>query len=283
MAEIDGATRLYLLLGNPVDHSLSPALHNRGFTELGLNCRYLTSPVEPGRIGAAVEGLRALAVAGANVTAPFKQAVIPFLDHLSADAGLVESVNTIVNRDGLLEGYSTDGAGFIQSLRETFPTVNPSQPLLLAGAGGAARAVALAVARWGCPQIYIANRGREGALKLAGVLARQLPRVRCEVLELEPGALLEPLSRCGVIAYALPVDHEAFLTALEYRGEVPNGQVLVDFRYSKTSSKVMLRYKQGGGAISDGRGMLFWQAVEAFRLFTGREAPVEAMRGAFTT
>ncbi|MDP1759625.1 MAG: shikimate dehydrogenase, partial [Thermodesulfovibrionales bacterium] len=141
MLKISGMTKVLGLLGWPVEHSLSPAMHNAAFEHIGLDCCYLTFPVKPELLKDAVKAVRALNLAGVNVTMPHKENVIPLLDQVDADASFIGAVNTIVNSNGKLIGYNTDGRGFMRSLSEAQISLNKKNVLIL-GAGGASRAIA---------------------------------------------------------------------------------------------------------------------------------------------
>ncbi len=277
---INAQTRFCFLLGNPVNHSLSPALHNSAFKALNLNYSYLAAHVEEERIGAAVEGLRALSAAGANVTSPFKEAVIPFLDSVSAEANTIRSVNTIVNRQGSLFGTTTDGSGFYHFLKHSTPDYRLEQPVMIVGAGGAARAVAYTLARSGASEIFIVNRSAAKAEDLADLIRNETDPGRCNTLPFQAEELLPALAKCRLIVYTLPLDSEEFMAALDKSRLSFSESFLYDLRYSPEKSAVMKRFNQSGGRAYNGLGMLLWQAVIAFEHFTGHKAPVAAMQEA---
>lgn len=275
---INTETKLYLLLGNPVSHSLSPALHNAGFQALNLNCLYLACSVDPLQVGSALQGIRALSVAGANVTSPFKETVIPLLDSIDDEAAAIRSVNTIINRNGLLQGYTTDGQGFLKALKQAVPDYDLNQPLLLIGAGGAAGAIALTMAQEGVPEIYIANRSLDRAARLKEALCAASKLNKCFAMDLSFKSLQQALDRCPLAIYTLPVDSKEVIAALNDKddGEFEH-KLLFDLRYSPPETTVMSAFRVLGGAAFNGLGMLFWQAVTAFELFTGKQAPVQDM------
>ena len=147
--EISGKTKLCALIGDPVEHSLSPAMHNAAFKHLGLNYVYLAFKVERERLKEAIAGVKALKIHGLNVTKPLKIDVIPLLDELHESASKVGAVNTILNRDGKLVGYNTDGLGALKALENAEVDLNGIKVVIF-GAGGAARAVAFSIAKsWG--------------------------------------------------------------------------------------------------------------------------------------
>ncbi|MEW5785662.1 MAG: shikimate dehydrogenase [Bacillota bacterium] len=275
---IDARTRIFLLLGDPVRHSLSPLLHNAAFRALNLNYVYLAAPVRAASLQAAVSGLRALGLAGANVTIPYKEAVLPYLDLVSPEALAIGSVNTIVHHDGKLTGSSTDGDGFLRAAREEGLAELFSDPILMIGAGGAARAIADALIRQGATDLMIANRTAARAQALVEWIKPQSPLVTAAAVLWQEEALRQACSRCRVLIYCLPGDFPEVTKALN---PLPGqGKALFDLRYHPAETEVMRLFRSRGGKAVNGRGMLLWQAALAFELFTGQKAPVEVMRRA---
>ncbi len=277
MKGCNAKTAYYFLLGNPVEHSLSPLIHNAGFQALGINAVYLAAPVEAEYLRTAVKGLQALAAGGCNVTSPYKEAVIPYLDHVAEEAKAISSVNTIVNRQGSLYGTSTDGEGFHHALIKAAPDYGLENPVLLIGAGGSARAVAYTLAQKGLKELYLANRSLEKAEKLAALLQEKTPLSICHTLPLTVAGLKEALTACNLIVYSLPLDAgevENAISEKEFKGD---GKLFFDLRYSPAETMVM-KAAAGAGAIThNGLGLLFRQALLAFEQFTGRSAPEEQM------
>lgn len=277
MKQCNAKTAYYFLIGNPVAHSLSPLLHNAGFKALGLNAVYLAAPVKATELGSAVKGLKALEANGCNVTSPYKEAVIPYLDQVAEEAKAISSVNTVVYREGLLYGTSTDGEGFFQALLKEAPDYNLDHPAMLFGAGGSARAVAYTLAQKGLKELYLVNRSPEKAEKLAALLKKQTSLQTCHILPLSGKSLKEALATCKLIVYSLPLDANEVTMALnrkEFNGE---GKHFFDLRYSPAETK-MMKVASGAGAITqNGLGLLFRQALLAFELFTGRAAPEAQM------
>ncbi len=277
---IDARTRLYLLLGNPVEHSLSPAMHNAAFTALGLNCVYLACPVKKEHVGAAINGMRALSAGGANVTAPHKEDVISNLDSVSTEAARIKSVNTIINKNGRLYGTTTDGEGFYHYLKQIDPGYSSGHSILVVGAGGAARAVAYTLAEKGAEEIIIANRSASRGKALSELLLENTALPRSSNISLEAQPISEVLGRCRLVVYSLPFDLLEFTTAISSIDSLDYTQKLIDLRYQPEQSEVMQVFKRQGGDAHNGLGMLVWQAVKSFELFTGQEAPVEVMLNA---
>jgi shikimate dehydrogenase len=277
MKQCNAKTAYYFLLGNPVAHSLSPLIHNAGFEALGLNAVYLAAPVKAAELGSAVKGLKALEANGCNVTSPYKEAVIPYLDQVADEAKAISSVNTIVYREGLLYGTSTDGEGFFQALLKEIPDYCLDKPVLLIGAGGSARALAYTLTQKGLKDLYLANRSVEKAEKMSALLKEHTPLNKCHTLPLTGAGLKEALITCDLIVYSLPLDAEEVQMVLDHKEINCEGKHFFDLRYSPAKTKVM-KTAAGAGAIThNGLGLLFRQALLAFELFTGRAAPEEQM------
>lgn len=238
------------LLGNPVRHSLSPAMQNAAFTALAIDCRYVVRELDAPELAAAIAEIRAApSIIGANVTIPLKQSVIPLLDELDAMAARIGAVNTISRKGSRLIGSNTDVAGFRIALEEQGYAV-AGKTVAIIGAGGAARAAAEAV-RDLASRIVIISRN----LEQAGGLVAQLQ------LDAELGSidrLTELISGVDVIVNATPSD-------LPAAGSLRAGQHLFDLRSRRSA---------------EGRAMLLHQGAASFEIWTGRQAPLETMRAA---
>ncbi len=280
---INARTQLFFLLGNPVDHSLSPTMHNAAFSALKINSVYLACLVEEQRIGAAVESIRALSVGGANVTSPYKEKVLPYLDTLSPEAESLQAVNTIINRNGYLHGEITDGEGCYRALLQTSPLAACELSYLVIGLGGAARALASSLNRYGAKEIYIANRTLDKAKAWSDRLVDERPSLVSGYLPLQHNRLIEAIEKCDVLIYGLPVDDPALLSALATVPKFTNEKRLLDMRYHPEATTLMDAFRENGGHAENGLSMLLWQAALAFELFTSQQAPVEVMRLALKT
>jgi shikimate dehydrogenase len=276
---VSGTTHVIGIIGDPVSHSLSPRLHNAAFEALGLDYVYVPLPVRAPDVGAAVRGLAALGLRGANVTIPHKGAVLPYLDELSDDARLAEAVNTIVvDADGL-HGYNTDVEGVRGALVAACGDTLRGQPALVFGAGGAARAAALALSRLGCP-LTIVNRTPAAAERLAALITAGVPGASCGWLPLS--ALTEQdvrRQRVVVNATSLGMTREGKVPAL-LADNVTAGQVVFDAVYASAPTDFLVAAQARGATVIDGLTMLLLQAAEAFSLWTGLPAPLEVMRDA---
>ncbi len=277
---IGGATRLVGIIGDPVTRSLSPEMHNAAFAALGLDFAYVPLPVPPDRVGEAVAGLRALGFRGANVTMPHKAAVVPFLDEVSGDARLIDAVNTIVVDEGHLAGYTTDGDGFSRALREVEPGGAGGWPVLLLGAGGAARAVALALARERVGSLTIADRTPAAAERLVERLHSHLHDVALRVVPLAQLAAAD-VDSAALIVNATPLDMaESLKLPSVVVDTLRRGHVVFDLVYGKRPTNLLNEARVRGARTVDGLSMLVWQAAGSFELWTGRPAPLDVMRSA---
>ncbi|HBT46830.1 MAG TPA: shikimate dehydrogenase [Peptococcaceae bacterium] len=271
------ATRLVGLLAYPASHSFSPQIHNAAFRALGLDWVYLAFQVEPSRLPAAVEGIRALGFAGANVTIPHKESITAYLDEIHPLARLIGAVNTVVLREGKLVGYNTDAGGFLRSLEEA--GIDPAgKGALILGAGGAARAVAFALARAGCMALILANRTEARARELARALGEAGYRA-VEVVPWEEGSLAGVVPAVDMIinttSIGMSPDREGVPFAPEF---LRPRQIVCDVVYNPPETRFLEGARRRGCRVLSGLGMLLYQGAEAFALWTGREAPVEVMR-----
>lgn len=290
MTGVNGKTRVCGLFGCPVEHTFSPAMHNAAFESLELNWVYVPFRVKPDRLPDAVAAVRAMDLAGVNITVPHKQAVVKFMDRLDPAARMLGAVNTVVNSGGVLTGHNTDGEGFVRALGEDAGIKPADGPALILGAGGAARAVAIALALSGSPEVIIANRTAGRAGDLCDLIAGQF---RCASFVLNwpelpvPGSRLyddwaEVMSRVKLVVQATPMGmHPAGGGIPPFPFELVNsGQVLVDLIYNPSRTGFMRQGEAAGARVFNGTGMLLHQGAIAFELWTGQEAPLEVMRGA---
>ncbi|HEX6477139.1 MAG TPA: shikimate dehydrogenase [Acidimicrobiales bacterium] len=290
MAWPTGATRLAGVIGDPVRHSLSPALHNAAFSALGLDWAYMAFPVPAGRARDALVGAAALGIDGLSVTMPHKSAVAEALDRCSPTAAMLGAVNTVVRRHDELVGESTDGQGFLDGLRSE-PGFDPSgRRCVVIGAGGAARAVVLALAQAGAAEIVVVNRtldrGRAAAA-LAGAVGRTGQAAEIGDMDLvvhatPVGMTAGSTSAGSTSAGATSVDASTDQAPLLEPDRFGPGQVVVDLVYHPATTALIEAARRQGATAVNGMGMLVHQAALAFELWTGRDAPLAVMRAAAT-
>jgi shikimate dehydrogenase len=273
VAFLSGSTVVVGVIGDPVGHSLSPAIHNAAFAALGLDWVYVAFPVPRGRGGAAVAAARDLGLAGINVTMPHKEEVAAACDELTPDAAALRSVNTVLSRPGgRMLGDSTDGPGFLAALAEEGIAVAGRRSLVL-GAGGAARAVVLALGRAGA-EVIVAARRPEAAGVAAGLAPLSRAVALSEVDALVGGAeLVVNATSLGMAGEEPPLDPARLGPA----------HVVVDLVYHPAETPLLAAARVQGARTSNGIGMLVHQAARSFNLWTGAEAPLAAMRQAAET
>lgn len=270
--KIGGKTKITGIFGYPIEHTLSPAMHNAAFESLGLDYCYVPFSVRPDHLGDALRAIRALNIRGVNITVPHKEKVIPFLDEVREEASFIAAVNTIVNEEGRLIGYNTDGRGFAQSLKERgiFPE---GKDVAIIGAGGAARAVAFSLAAQ-ARTISIYGRTKEKAERLIN----DLGKIEKNTFLLKD---IADIGKFQIIVNATPLglkkdDPLPFDTSL-----LRPAQIVCDLIYTKTA--LLDQAKRRGCVALDGSGMLLWQGVLAFELWTGKRPDVEIMRNVLMT
>lgn len=260
------------LIGDPVAHSISPAIQGAALAAAGVEATYALWQTPLAELGGRVASLRAADVLGANVTVPHKLAVMEFLDEVSALATRAGAVNTIVHRDGRLSGDNTDVHGFATSVSEACPDAGDRSALIL-GAGGAARAVVLALEGLGNSRVTVANRSLERAERLAADLAP----TRLELILLDEAPLARALPETGLLINATAAGWHAGETPLPLGllERLPDGALVVDLTYRDTDLLVAARMR--GLPTLDGLPMLVHQGARAFELWTGQAAPVAVM------
>ncbi|HEY5532879.1 MAG TPA: shikimate dehydrogenase [Candidatus Anoxymicrobiaceae bacterium] len=273
---IDGSTRLVGIIGNPLDHSLSPTIHNAAFDYLGLNWCYVPLPVEEGNLQAGIDGIKALRFAGVNVTMPFKTEVLPLLDEVAMFAESVGAVNTILIDKGKLIGYNTDGRGFYTALVRDLGYDVKGKKVLVLGAGGASRSVTVSLALAGCESIVIVNRSPDRSKQLAEIILKSAPGI--DVTWLSPDDNYDiVLAESDVIINATPLT--TFNGSLRVPVSLLNkNQIVCDLNYSLYQPPLLQEAEARGAQVMDGKGMLLYQAAAAFEIWTGLDAPVEVMR-----
>lgn len=278
---INGQTQLIGLIGQPLAHSLSPAMHNAAARALGLNWAYVPLPVQPDRLGEALYGLPALGFRGVNVTVPYKEAVTPFLNTTYPVAQQIGAINTIVVGDGMLTGFNTDWSGFLADL-ETFNLVLDGRDCLVLGAGGSARAIVYALLNAG-GLVRIFSRRVAQAEALAAHFHEVFPAGRIRTAPLEQVAALSaecyrplivnttPLGMAGEYVAASPWPEDA---------PFPEKAFVYDLVYNPAETKLWQQAANAGCRVANGLGMLVQQAAEAFEIWTGRRPDTAVMREA---
>lgn len=261
--QFNGATQVYGIMGRPVAHSLSPAMHNAAFQKLGLNKVYVPFAVD--NVARAMDGFRALGIRGVSVTIPHKQAVIEYLDAIDPVAERIGAVNTLVIDQGSIQGLNTDWIGANRALAQAM-TIKDKKVLIL-GAGGSARAIGFGLLEEGAA-IALASRTPAKGQALAAQLQCQWHPLDA-VQDLRADALINATSvGMAPLADASPVPPVA----------LRNFPVVMDIVYAPLETRLLAEAKAAGCAVVDGLAMLLYQGVAQFEIWTGRKAPVTLMR-----
>jgi shikimate dehydrogenase len=268
-----GSTKTYCIIGDPIHHSLSPAMQNAAFAALSLNCTYIAFRVPAGELKDSVESLRSINIAGFNVTVPHKIDVINYLDELDATAKKAAAVNTVNNIEGIFRGYNTDLYGFIEPLHKRHLDFWGMQVLLL-GAGGAARAIVAALAQEnGISKIIIANRDMQRANELANIGTSL--GLKCELLPLDRAQDVSAVSDLIVNATRLGMNNEPSI--IDYK-HISKGSIVYDIVYRPLVTDLIENAKYAQASIVYGYEMLIDQGAKAFEIWTELPAPRDAMK-----
>lgn len=265
---INGSTKITGIFGYPIKHTLSPAMHNAAFKNLGLNYIYVPFEIKPENLKTAVKSILSLNIKGVNVTFPYKQKVMKFLDEIDPLAASIGSVNTIVNCDGKLKGYNTDGTGFLKDIKNY--GFNPAgKTAVLVGAGGAGRAVACILAANGIKKIYITDRTKKTAAELSKNISN------AEYIPLENWK--SKLNETNILINTTPVGMHDGDKAYISSSEINKNLFIYDVIYNR-KTELLIEAQKAKAKAYNGLGMLLYQGATAFELWTNTNAPIEIMR-----
>ena len=274
--KIKGSTNVVGLIGHPVEHSFSPPMHNAAFEELGLDYAYVAFDVNPDDLKAAIQGAQSLNIRGFNVTIPHKVNVMEYLDELDEVAELIGAVNTIDFKN--LKGYNTDGIGAIRAIEEVSSIKNKS--VVIAGAGGASRAISFYIAKYGAEAITILNRNESKAQSLASDVSNSnlIDSVNSDSI----GKIADYVNDADILIDTTPlgmhphVDDEPIVRAEEMHDDL----VVFDAVYNPNETVLLKEAVKAGAKPVYGIKMLLYQGAESFRIWTGRDAPIDVMEHA---
>jgi shikimate dehydrogenase len=273
---ISGKTRVCGVIGDPVEHSVSPSIHNAAYQKLGIDYVYLPFRVVRKNLVNAINGMRALNIRGLNVTIPHKSAVMPLLDKIDELALKIGAVNTIVNDDGMLTGYNTDADGFLNSLLRRGVNVKGQRAVIL-GAGGAAKAVAFALLEKGT-KVYIHNRSLERATELSRQLETNF-KVKVGTFPLEKESLKKSLESADLLINTTSVGMSPEANVTPIPSELLRaGLVVFDVVYNPLKTRLLREGEAAGATTISGIDMLVMQGASAFEKFTAQKAPVDLMK-----
>jgi shikimate dehydrogenase len=278
---VSGKTLLCGVIGDPIEHTLSPVMHNAAFKKLGLDFVFLAFRVKSSEVENALKGMRGLGIRGLNVTMPNKDEVIKYLDALDQTAKFLGSANTILNDNGKLLGYSTDGAGAVEALKNNGVQLKGKKILVL-GAGGAAKAIAFACAR-DAEETVILNRTAEKAMKFAEALNQKFNK-KAVGGALSSRNLEKKISQADVLINATstgmwPQENQSLVPSKWLRPDM----TVMDIVYNPLETKLMKDAKAASAKVISGVEMLIYQGAASFKVWTGNKAPIETMREAVLT
>ena len=271
-------TKRIFLIGHPVGHSVSPAFQQAALDHYALDMRYEAMDVDAPSLPRAVKTLRDPDVMGANVTVPHKEALLPLLDVLKEGAKLIGAVNTIENRDGALVGHNTDAQGFLRALKEDAGFDPKGKTALVLGAGGAARAVTVALVGAGVKSLVIANRTLERARALVEDVRSLVPSAEAVVLNPESLASIAISSQIIVNCTSLGMSGGTGQGETPIRADlIPSHALVCDLVYNPRETPLLREAARAGARVLGGLPMLVYQGAAAFELWTGKTAPVKVM------
>jgi shikimate dehydrogenase len=283
---ISGHTGLLALIGSPVGHSGSPAMYNYSFEKLGLDYAYVAFDIKVEEVKDYISAMRLLKMKGGNVTMPCKMEVAKYMDELSPAATIIGAVNTIVNEDGKLIGHITDGEGFVNNLRDHGVEVK-GKKLTIAGGGGAATAIQVQCALDGAREISIFNVKDaffEKVLDTAQKIKKAVPECVVNVYDIaDVEKMTQEIQSSDILVNATivgmkPMDDQSIVKDVK---AFHKDLVVADVVYNPEETKMLKEAKEAGCTCVGGKGMLLWQGVSAFKLFTGKEMPVEEVKREF--
>ena len=272
--KIDGYTRLVAVVANPIKHSISPFIHNSAFEATNTNGVYLAWEVDATELAETVANIRRYQMYGINLSMPYKEQVIPYLDQLSEEACLIGAVNTVVNREGTLIGYNTDGKGFFKSL----PSFKISKKrLVLLGAGGAAKAILAQAILDGVSQISVFVRS--SSMEKTRPYLEKIQNAtgfRVDLFALEDiQELQDSITQADLLVNATSVGMDGSSQPIPTSIVLPEKLMVADVIYQPFETPFLKWAKEQGNQSINGLGMLLYQAAEAFELWTGKEMPTD--------
>jgi shikimate dehydrogenase len=265
-------TKTYAVIGDPIDHSLSPAIHNAAFGFLGIDCTYIAYRIPKGELASGVEALKKIQISGFNVTIPHKVDMMKYLDEVDENCKTIGATNTVVNNDGSLKGYNTDMDGFLDPIKKRNIDCKDSD-VLLVGAGGAARAIVVGFSKEKVRKITIANRTKERAdelIKFANSLGME-----SDYSDLSNAGNISGKYKFIVNATSMGLKGNACPISTR---SITKDSIVYDIVYMPVETELIEQSKKQGATIIYGWEMLLGQAMRSFKIWTGREAPYQAMK-----
>ena len=264
--------KTYAVIGDPIDHSLSPNIHNAAFHSLNLDCTYIAYKIPKNELASGIEALKAIKIAGFNVTIPHKIEMMKFLDEMDTTCKVIGAVNTVLNENGKLKGYNTDMIGFLDPIKKKNLTIKNSQVLLL-GAGGAARAIITAMIKEKASKISIVNRTQENANKLADFAKKIGGNV--DTISIQEANKLITDYKFIINSTSIGMRNEPSPISTE---NISKNSIVYDLVYQPINTDLIKKSKENGATIIYGYEMLLSQAACSFEIWHKMEAPYDAMK-----
>ncbi|MGN0436250.1 MAG: shikimate dehydrogenase [Wujia sp.] len=280
---ITGHTGLLALIGSPVGHSGSPAMYNYSFSRLGLDYVYVALDIKENEVKDAIAAMKLFNMKGGNVTMPDKTEAAKYMDELSPAASIIGAINTIVNDNGRLVGHITDGEGFVNNLKDHGIDIK-GKKITVAGGGGAATAIQVQCALDGAREITIFNKKDgffERTLQTAEKIRKAVPGIIVNVYDIDDTAkMTEEIKESDIFANATIVGMKPMddMSVVKDTAAFYPGLVVADAVYNPEETKLLKEAKAAGCTCVGGKGMLLWQGVSAFKLFTGQDMPVAEVK-----
>ncbi|MEW6775564.1 MAG: shikimate dehydrogenase [Bdellovibrionota bacterium] len=276
--QLSGKTAVYAVLGDPVEHSLSPVFQNEAFRAAGIDACYVPMRVAAKDLSAAITGLSHTSLKGFNATVPLKEALVPLCTKLTDEARLIGAVNTVELDGGKIVGHNTDGRGFLESLKEETKFQPRGKKACVVGSGGAARAIICALTKAGVREIVICNRTPAKGKQLASDLAHKLHGMKLGSSSLRMGELSRAFEGVSLVVQATPVGLEGRgLIPLPW-GVIPKGTLVADIVYQPQLTPLLSEAKRRGLPTLGGVGMLVHQGALSFEIWTGKKPDLKRMR-----
>ena len=264
----------FAVIGDPIDHSLSPNIHSAAFRELGLDCSYIAYRIPKGELEEGIEGLKKIKIDGFNITIPHKVEMMKYLDKIDESCSIIGAVNTVVNKDGILKGYNTDMDGFLEPFKKRETNIENAKILLL-GAGGAARAIVAGFAKEKANSITIANRTIDKAVSLSE-FAKKIG-LNAKAIRIQD--VWDSAKNYDIIVNATSVGLKNEPSPISLDG-IRKKTIVYDIVYMPMNTDFIKKGKENGAVIIFGYEMLLGQAVRAFEIWHNMKAPYNAMKRA---
>lgn len=277
---IKGTTDLLGLIGYPIKHSKSPHMHNTAFEALGLDYVYLAFEVEDGYIKEALEALKTLGAKGGNITMPHKTKVVEFLDDISPDAKIIGSVNTIkIDENKKVMGYNTDGRGLVKALEEEKVDFK-GKKIVMAGAGGAAKAVATQLAFEGAGEIVLFNRTLASAELITSNINKNIPTCLARSEAMDEEKLVNEIQDAAILINTTSIGMKATLNEaiISSADQLPKDLFVCDIVYDPDETKLLRLAKEAGCEYMNGLMMMIYQGAIAFNIWTGKDMPIDLIK-----